>query len=132
MKNVRFYKLLTKIGRVKILESNKIESIIGKRIRNYRKRLGYNQEVLSKKAGIFPTYLGQIERGEKRASLNTIFKIANVLELPLEVLFENIIQNEKYVDTMSSQCYELIDSLTLQEQEAILKLVKEIIDYRKL
>ncbi|CZR99527.1 anaerobic benzoate catabolism transcriptional regulator [Clostridioides difficile] len=115
-----------------MLELNNIEKIIGKRIRNHRRRLGYSQDVLANKTDLFPAYIGQIERGERRASLRSILKIANALELPLEVLFENIIQNEKYVDTMSSQCYELIDSLTLQEQEAILKLVKEIIDYRKL
>ncbi|CZR99528.1 anaerobic benzoate catabolism transcriptional regulator [Clostridioides difficile] len=115
-----------------MLESNKIETIIGKRIRNYRKRLKYSQEALSQKAGIFPAYLGQIERGEKRASLNSILKIATALEMPLEILFENIVLNEKHVDTISSQCYELIDGLTLKEQKAILKLLKEIIKYREL
>ncbi|HEK4907954.1 TPA: helix-turn-helix transcriptional regulator [Clostridioides difficile] len=115
-----------------MLELDKIEVIIGNRIRNYRKRLGYSQEILAQKSGLFHTYIGQIERGERKASLQTILKIANALEMPFEILFENIVLNDKYVDTISSQCYELIDSLTLKEQKAILKLLKDLIEYRNL
>ncbi|MCC0664568.1 helix-turn-helix domain-containing protein [Clostridioides sp. ZZV15-6597] len=114
-----------------MLELDEIYNIIGKRIRNYRRKTGYSQEELAEKAELFPTYLGQIERGESKASLRSILKIANALEMPLEVLFENIIQNEEHIDTMSSECYELIDSLTLKEQKAMINLIKEIIEYRK-
>ncbi|EMJ4245477.1 helix-turn-helix domain-containing protein [Clostridioides difficile] len=111
------------------MDLDKIYSIIGKRIRNFRKSLGYSQETLGKKIGVAYTYIGQIERGEKRASFHSLLKIANALELPLEVLFENIILNEKEVETVSSECYELIDALTLKEQKVMLKLIKEIIEY---
>ncbi|MCC0726743.1 helix-turn-helix domain-containing protein [Clostridioides sp. ZZV14-6045] len=110
---------------------DQIYTIIGKRIRNYRKRAGYSQEILAKKAGLFHAYLGQIERGESKASLRSIFKIANALEMPLEILFENIIHNEKDSETLSSEAYEIIDSLTAKEQKEIIKLLKEIIEYRK-
>ncbi|HBF7094555.1 TPA: helix-turn-helix transcriptional regulator [Clostridioides difficile] len=110
---------------------DEIYNIIGKRIRNYRRRAGYNQSTLAKEAGLFPSYLGQIERGESKASLRSIFKIANALEMPLEILFENIIQNEKDTETLSSEAYELIDSLTVKEQKAMIKLIKEIIEYRE-
>ncbi|MCC0697246.1 helix-turn-helix domain-containing protein [Clostridioides sp. ES-S-0048-02] len=115
-----------------MLEPNKIEIIIGNRIRNYRKRLGYSQDMLAEKADLYPAYIGQIERGEKRASLHSILKIANALEMPLEILFENIILNESHVDTISSQCYELIDGLSAKEQKAMLKLIKDIIKYKEL
>lgn len=110
---------------------DEIYDIVGKRIRNYRRKSGYSQEALAKKAGLFPVYLGQIERGESKASLRSIFKIATALEMPLEILFENIIQNEKDVETISFEAYELIDSLTVKEQRAMIKLIKEIIEYRK-
>lgn len=114
-----------------MLEEDEIYNVIGKRIRNYRRKAGYNQNTLAKKTGLFPDYIGQIERGESKASLRSIFKIANALEIPLEVLFENIIQNENDVETLSSEAYELIDSLTVKEQKAIIRLIKEIIEYRK-
>ncbi|HBG5344036.1 TPA: helix-turn-helix transcriptional regulator [Clostridioides difficile] len=114
-----------------MLELDEIYNIIGKRIRNYRRKSGCSQEELARKAELFPTYLGQIERGESKASLRSILKIAGALEMPLEILFENIIQNEEHIDTMSSECYELMDSLTLKEQKFMVKLIKEIIEYRK-
>lgn len=39
--------------------------LIGLRIRNYRIQSGLNQEQLAELAGCHPTYIGQIERGEK-------------------------------------------------------------------
>ncbi|WP_227845344.1 helix-turn-helix domain-containing protein [Clostridioides sp. ES-S-0145-01] len=111
---------------------DQIYVIIGKRIRNYRKRAGYSQEALAKKAGLFYAYLGQIERGESKASLRSIFKIATALEMPLEILFENIIKNETDTETLSAEAYDLIDGLTIKEQKAVIKLLKEIIEYRKL
>lgn len=111
---------------------DEIYIIVGKRIRNYRKRTGYSQEMLAEKAGLFSAYIGQVERGESKASLRSIFKIANALEMPLEILFENIIHNEDETETLTSEAYELIDNLTVKEQKAIIKLIKEIIEYRKL
>lgn len=40
--------------------------LIGLRIRNYRIQSGLNQEQLAELAGCHPTYIGQIERGEKK------------------------------------------------------------------
>ncbi|MGO0862675.1 selenide, water dikinase SelD, partial [Clostridioides difficile] len=45
-------------GMMQMLD-DQIYVIIGKRIRNYRKRAGYSQEALAKKAGLFYAYLGQ-------------------------------------------------------------------------
>lgn len=43
--------------------------LIGLRIRNYRIQSGLNQEQLAELAGCHPTYIGQIERGEKNATI---------------------------------------------------------------
>ena len=42
-----------------------IAKIIGQRIRNYRTQKGLSQEKLAELAGCHPTYIGQLERGEK-------------------------------------------------------------------
>ena len=44
---------------------SKIAKIVGKRIRNYRTQYGYSQEKLAELSGCHPTYIGQLERGEK-------------------------------------------------------------------
>lgn len=47
-----------------------IGKIIGDRIKVYRTKLGYSQEFLAEKAGLHPTYIGQIERAETNTSIN--------------------------------------------------------------
>lgn len=54
--------------------------LIGLRIRNYRIQSGLNQEQLAELAGCHPTYIGQIERGEKNATIESILKITKALK----------------------------------------------------
>lgn len=44
---------------------SKIANIIGDRLRHRRLELKYSQETVAEKAGLHPTYIGQVERGEK-------------------------------------------------------------------
>ena len=64
--------------------------LIGLRIRNYRIQSDLNQEQLAELAGCHPTYIGQIERGEKNATIESILKITKALKISLSQLFENI------------------------------------------
>lgn len=43
-----------------------IAKIIGDRIRAYRNQKGWSQEYLAEKAEVHHTYIGQLERGEKK------------------------------------------------------------------
>ena len=63
---------------------------IGQRIRNYRVQKGFSQERLAELSGCHPTYIGQIERGEKNATLESIEKISSALKIPLSTLFEKL------------------------------------------
>jgi transcriptional regulator with XRE-family HTH domain len=49
-----------------------IAKAVGQRIRNYRTNLGLSQEKLAELAGCHPTYIGQVERGEKNATLESV------------------------------------------------------------
>ena len=49
---------------------------IGKRIRNYRMQQKLSQDELAEKCSLHPTYIGQVERGEKNATIESINKIA--------------------------------------------------------
>lgn len=53
---------------------SEISKITGQRIRNYRVQQGLSQEKLAEMAGCHPTYIGQLERGEKNATLESIEK----------------------------------------------------------
>ena len=69
---------------------NKKEVLItfGQKIRDLRISKNYSQEVLADKANLHRTYIGMIERGEKKIILVNIEKIAKALEVNLKFLFD--------------------------------------------
>ena len=48
---------------------SKLSIEIGQRIRNYRSQQQLSQEELAEKCGLHPTYIGQVERGEKERDI---------------------------------------------------------------
>lgn len=59
----------------------------GARIRTLRKQRGWSQEELASRAGVHPTYLGGIERGERNPALENITAIARALGVHVGHLF---------------------------------------------
>ncbi len=53
---------------------SEIAKTIGQRVRNYRIDKGLSQEKLAELSGCHPTYIGQVERGEKRTLLLKVLK----------------------------------------------------------
>ena len=61
--------------------------IVGNVLRELREKTGRSQEVVSGLADIGRTHLSAIERGARRPTLDTIFKLAPALDLsPSEVI----------------------------------------------
>lgn len=109
---------------------SEIAKSIGKRIRNYRNNLGLSQEKLAELSGCHPTYIGQIERGEKNATLESIEKISSALDIPLSKLFEKLSETEASQRNIPLECYEFLSSKSLQEQEHIYRIFIEIDKYK--
>lgn len=63
---------------------------IGKVIQEYRWQKELSQELLSGLAGIDRTHYSKIERGLRSPTLETIFKIANALDVPPHEIIESI------------------------------------------
>ena len=64
---------------------------MGFKIAYYRKRAGYTQEVFAEQIGKSTSFIGQIEGHgtTKGVSLETLFKIADILGVPPGKLFED-------------------------------------------
>lgn len=60
----------------------------GKAVRHYRNKLGFSQESLADRAQLDRSYMSQIERGIKNATLNSICRISQALEVKPSVLLE--------------------------------------------
>lgn len=67
--------------------------IVGKVIQKYREEKGLSQEVVSGLADIGRTHLSAIERGIRKPTLETYFKICDALDVRPSVLM-TIIENE--------------------------------------
>lgn len=63
--------------------TNNFYNKLGKKIYKLRKGLNLSREKFAEKAGINDYYLGEIERGEKKASLDILFKICNLLNIKI-------------------------------------------------
>lgn len=61
--------------------------LLGRRIRQLRQKMNLSQHKLALKAGLDPSFLSLIERGQKAATVNTIEKIAGALDITYIELF---------------------------------------------
>lgn len=108
-----------------VISVSNITKVIGQRLRNERVKLGLSQEKLAEMAGCHPTYIGQIERGEKNPTIESLEKISNALEISLSQLFEKL-GGKKLEKNVALDCYELISSKTEDQQEQIYKILLEM------
>lgn len=76
-----------------------------------------SQEELSEKCCVNPSYIGQIERGEKSPSLHTLYAIADGLDVDITSFFasprtEQELAIQRLIDTLSKQTPRQIDKVT--------------------
>ncbi len=102
----------------------------GRRIRNYRIQQHMSQEVLAEKCGLHPTYIGQLERGEKNATLESIEKIAGGLSISLSRLFENI-GSENDSENIPLEAYRILQERSENEQKKLSQILQLSADLLK-
>ena len=108
-----------------------IAKAVGQRIRNYRMDRGLSQEKLAELAGCHPTYIGQLERGEKNATIESFEKIASALGITLSRLFEKLDTPPGLEErNIPLECYELFASKTKRQQERLFNIMLAIDEYR--
>lgn len=64
--------------------------IVGEVIAYFRKRSGLSQEVLSGLADIGRSHLSAIERGERKPTLETLYRLANALDVKMSTIVMKI------------------------------------------
>jgi transcriptional regulator with XRE-family HTH domain len=106
---------------------------IGNRIRQLRSDIPLSQEQLALKAGIAPSFIGEIERNEKKPSIETLEKIANALEVSLSELFnynvDTLVNSDNfYLDKILME----VRNYTNVEQEALYRLLKQAIAFKNI
>jgi transcriptional regulator with XRE-family HTH domain len=67
-----------------------IQAALGVRIRQLRKKREWSQEDLAAASGMHWTYIGQVERGERNLTLQSIRAIAKALNLKMSELLAGV------------------------------------------
>lgn len=107
-----------------------LSTAIGKQVRSQRHSQGISLEELAFKAGLNAAHLGQIERGLRNPTIETLEKIA----IALEVSFSSLIPTEELESPPSQSKTEQasvlrkidaqLSSMTLEEQKDILHIIR--------
>src|SRR5688500_6636605 len=62
---------------------------IGGRLAAHRARRGIKVSALARQIGVSPSLISQIERGQSRPSVSTLFALAEALDVPVDAFFRN-------------------------------------------
>ena len=101
---------------------NDSNRLIGLRIMQRRKELGFSQEKLAEKLGISKNHLSNIERGKYIPTTEFIFKICNTMgNTPNYYLIGTPIEE-------TNEIVKLIKTLPKDKQQGIVKILQFYID----
>ncbi|OGK83401.1 MAG: hypothetical protein A2W08_02670 [Candidatus Rokubacteria bacterium RBG_16_73_20] len=65
-----------------------VRKFLGQRLRALRKQRSLSQERLGERANLSGKFIGEVERGEKSISMDSLYRVAAALEVPLRDLMD--------------------------------------------
>ena len=63
-----------------------VRKFLGTRLRALRKQRALSQERLGERSGLSGKFIGEVERGEKSISIDSLYRVSVALEIPLRDL----------------------------------------------
>lgn len=99
---------------------------LGKRIREARKRQNLTQEATSEKCDITAAYYGNIERGDKKMSVETLAKVSKGLKISVDYLLFGNEQDE--LAEHLSEIQRTVDEKQMGKYLTVIKAVAGVID----
>lgn len=85
-----------------------------------------SQEDLALRANLNPAYYGQVERGLKCPTVDTLYKIAKALEVPLPELLKTEPTTE-YPEIRNQRMKELLTKIPEDKMNQVFRILEEII-----
>lgn len=98
-----------------------IYKLIGLRVREERTIRGFSIEKLAETAEVAPSFLGSIERGERKLSVLTLHKLSSALNTQASDLMNP--QSKKPAEAWERKAISLIKSLPENAKESIFKIL---------
>lgn len=100
---------------------------LGRRIKEERLKLNKTQERLAEEVNLSTSYIGQIERGERKLTLDSLISITNCLGVTVDYLLQESISRDQtsYRDIWSN----LLSDASPKEREMVVNLTKLLLNY---
>ena len=103
---------------------------VGKKIRSVRMRKGMSQSMLAEMVEVSPPYISCIENGVKNASIETLVKIANALQVSIDELLDdnledNLIASPRAFEVVLSDCNEYEKRILLDMVSSMKKALRD-------
>ena len=73
---------------------------LGRRVRQQRMMCGLTQEELAEKSGISCSFVGHIERGEKKFSIGTLVALCNAMKISPNYLLQDSLDQQVLNDSV--------------------------------
>jgi transcriptional regulator with XRE-family HTH domain len=103
-----------------------INKIFGNRLRQIRAELEITQEELALKCDMQPSHIGQLERGIKSPTLETLYKIASGINIDVSDLvnFRETLEVPNNYDEQTNKIIAQVQKMSVTEKKRILTIVK--------
>lgn len=111
---------------------SELSRLVGSRIRNLRKMQHLSQGELAARCGLHPAYIGQLERGERNATRESIQSICRGLRITMDQLFYGI----KLDDTdagglcVTNQINQMLGGLAEKDRLTVYHILLEILELK--
>ncbi|WP_313236112.1 helix-turn-helix domain-containing protein [Sporosarcina ureae] len=112
------------------MEMDDITKVVGERIRYFRKERGLSQEELAHQASLHNTYIGQLERGEKNATIESLYKVTQALGITLSDFFHTTQTGSKINSYEISQIIYLLENKSEKDQRTLLQILDLLLKWR--
>ena len=95
---------------------------LGNRIREERLKLNLTQSQLAEAIDISDTYIGQIERGERSLTLDTLVRLVNRLGVSIDYLLKDSVDTTD--DTILNQLRQAMDTQSHSRKQMAIDVIK--------
>ena len=89
---------------------------LGKRVRARRTELNWTQERLAQEIGVSTSFIGHIERGSRKASMETLVLLANAMQISTDQLLGGSL-------TLSGELIKPVKKLTKNQKQAMMQML---------
>ena len=102
---------------------------IGLRIQTRRLEKHLTQQNLAEKANLSDVYIGYIEQGKRKASVNTLFKITEILGCTINDLLTENSSNPESASALDEAIRQLLADCSGAERLALFHVIQSILEF---